>query len=243
LAILSETDLYLPVKSFLEKRGYQVKSEIINCDIVALSQDSEIPVIVELKKSFNLPLIFQGIDRLKLSDQVYLAVEKTKKKAGAHNQRWGDIANLCRMLGLGLLTVQFYKTKKPTVEILTEPIPYTPRNAKKRVSRLLNEFNERSGDYNEGGSTQRKLVTVYRERSLHCAYFLDKYKKMSPRQLKVMTGSSNVSDILQKNYYGWFERLERGIYGLTPKGSEALHTFSHVIAAKIPVEDIIDSGL
>lgn len=238
MPIISETELYMPVKNFLEQRGYQVKGEIKNCDIVAIRAESEEPIIVELKKTFNLSLIFQGIDRLKLSAQVYLAVEKTKKKAGAQNQRWGDIANLCRMLGLGLITVQFFKSKKPDVEVLTEPLPYIPRSSKKRVTRLLYEFNERSGDYNAGGSSNAKLVTVYREKALYCAYFLEKHEKLSPRQLKILTGSSNVSDILQKNFYGWFERQERGIYALTPKGVEALNTYAHVILAKIPVEDI-----
>ncbi|MFN3443562.1 MAG: DUF2161 family putative PD-(D/E)XK-type phosphodiesterase, partial [Rhizobium rosettiformans] len=28
--------------------------------------------------------------------------------------------------------------------------------------------------------------------------------------------------ILQGNVYGWFERVERGVYGLTPVGLEAL---------------------
>ncbi|HEY0828417.1 MAG TPA: DUF2161 family putative PD-(D/E)XK-type phosphodiesterase [Bacilli bacterium] len=238
MPILSETELYLPVKSFLEQRGYQVKGEIKNCDIVATSPDLEEPIIIELKKTFNLSLIFQGIDRLKLSDQVYLAVEKTKKKAGAQNQRWGDISNLCRMLGLGLMTVQFFKSKPPAIEVLTEPFPYIPRSSKKRVTRLLYEFNERSGDYNVGGSNKRKLVTVYREKALYCAYFLEKHEKLSPRQLKILTGSSNVSDTLQKNYYGWFERQERGIYALTPKGIEALTTYAHVIRAKIPVDEL-----
>ena len=68
-----EEDLYAPVKVFLETQGYEVKAEVRDCDLVA--QRAEEPlVIIELKTSFTLPLVLQGIDRLALSDRVYLAV-------------------------------------------------------------------------------------------------------------------------------------------------------------------------
>ena len=60
-----ETSLYRPVKVFLEgPLGYIVKGEVGGCDLVALKGD-ELPVVVicELKLTFNLELILQGIDR------------------------------------------------------------------------------------------------------------------------------------------------------------------------------------
>ena len=63
----SEEDLYAPVKAFFEGQGYEVKSEIRGCDLVA-QRAAEPPVIVELKTGFTLPLVLQGIDRLALSD-------------------------------------------------------------------------------------------------------------------------------------------------------------------------------
>jgi hypothetical protein len=36
-------------------------------------------------------------------------------------------------------------------------------------------------------------------------------------------------DILQKNYYGWFKRLRRGIYGITDEGEKALETYEDII--------------
>lgn len=32
-------------------------------------------------------------------------------------------------------------------------------------------------------------------------------------------------DILRDNHYGWFERLDRGLYGLTEKGRQALDEY------------------
>ena len=73
---LPETALYAPIKAFLEGQGYEVKSEIANCDVVAL-RDGEPPVIVELKSAFSLPLLLQGVRRQAISDCVYLAFPAT----------------------------------------------------------------------------------------------------------------------------------------------------------------------
>src|SRR5438270_4771008 len=72
-APLGEAALYLPVKRFFEKSGFEVKGEVNGCDLVAYRGD-EPPVIVELKLRFTLALVLQGIDRLAISERVCLAV-------------------------------------------------------------------------------------------------------------------------------------------------------------------------
>ena len=174
MAIKHETELYAPLKIFFERQGYDIKGEVRTCDLVGIREDEEQPLIVEMKKSFNLALLLQGVERLRLSPNVYLAVERVRDKKGAVNQRWGELSGLCRRLGLGLITVIFYKTKAPLVEVLTEPgdAPPQARSAVRRRERLLYEFRERSGDYNTGGSTRVKLVTAYREKALRVALAL-----------------------------------------------------------------------
>jgi hypothetical protein len=225
--IQSETELYEPIKLFLEKQGYDVRAEVKHCDIVAIRGD-EPPLIVEMKKTFNLPLLIQGIDRLMHSDQVYLATEQKVKGTAPYNLHWSELQRLCRMLGLGLLTVRFYKSKKPFVEVLCEPSPYIPRKSAKRTAAIIHEFRERSGDYNIGGSSRIKLVTAYREKALQCASLLKLHGSLSTLQLREMTGNSKVTGLLQKNYYLWFKRVNRGWYELTPLGEEALLTFANV---------------
>ncbi|BCG58405.1 DUF2161 family putative PD-(D/E)XK-type phosphodiesterase [Paenibacillus sp. URB8-2] len=175
MAVKRETELYAPLKFFFERQGYVIKGEVRSCDLVGVREDGEPPLIVEMKKTFNLSLLLQGIERLKLSPVVYLAVERCREKKGAASQRWGELSSLCRRLGLGLVTVVFYKTKAPLVEVLAEPeAPAGPvRSGGRRRERLLHEFRERSGDYNTGGSARVKLVTAYREKALRVAAALE----------------------------------------------------------------------
>lgn len=236
MAVKHETELYAPLKVFFENRGYIIKSEVRHCDLVGFRPGSDQPLIVEIKKTFNLPLLLQGLERQKLSSEVYLAVERNRAKKGAHNQRWSDITVLCRRLGLGLITITQYKTKPPFVEILSMPggleyggIMGMPKPGKKRTARLAQEFHERSGDYNVGGSHGAKLVTAYREKALRVAATLQDGAVRAPREVRDASGVGNAAAILQRNYYGWFRRVARGRYGLSPEGERDLATYGHVV--------------
>lgn len=228
MPIQSETELYEPVKRIFETMGYVVKSEVKHCDLVALRGEEE-PVLVELKRTFNLPLLVQGIDRLRQSPRVYVAVEQSRTGRAPHGLRWSELQRLCRMLGLGLIVVRFYKRKAPAVEILCDPAPYKPPKNVRKTQRLLHEFKERSGDYNVGGSSKRKLVTSYREKALHCAYFLQQQGPQPTRRLRELTGNSKVTMMLQDNHYLWFRRVSRGVYELTEQGEQALTVYDDVL--------------
>lgn len=228
MPIQHETELYAPVKAFFEAQGYEVRGEVKNCDLVAVREGGE-PVIVELKRTFNMPLLIQGLDRLRTTDQVYVAVEMNAKGKAPYGLSWGDLTRLCRRLGFGLLTVRFYKTKKPLVEVHCHPDSYVPRRTARRTESLLTEFRERSADYNIGGSSKRKLITAYREKALHCAYALSAHGPLTVRRLREITGSPKITGILQKNFYGWYRRVNRGTYELTPAGQEALRLYEAVV--------------
>jgi hypothetical protein len=113
-----ETSLYAPVKALLEAQGYVVKGEVIGCDVVGVRGD-EPPLVVELKRTFGLALVLQGIDRLAMTDAVYLAV-------GAWPTRQAETRRLCRRLGLGLIVVTHGRA-----EVVTDPEPYQPRKDKR----------------------------------------------------------------------------------------------------------------
>jgi len=227
-----EAALYSPVKQFLERQGYEVKGEVKGCDLVARRGD-EPPVIVELKLRFNLPLVLQGVDRLALTERVYLAVPRPERQArgGLLAPERPEIRKLCRRLGLGLILVGL--TRK-SVEILEEPVPYRPRQAKSRALRLLDEFSRRVGDANVGGAVGVPLVTAYRQDALRCARVLAHGGPMPVGSLRIAAGVPRAGRILQRNVYGWFDRIERGTYRLTPEGDQALSRFAEAIPAITP---------
>lgn len=233
MAVQYETELYAPLKAFFEQKGYSIKSEVKHCDLVGVHPERPELLIVEIKKTFNLPLLLQGLERQKLSSEVYLAVERNRSKRGAHNQRWNEITLLCRRLGLGLIAVTHYKTKPPFVEILCAPgdhvIVPAAKVIKRRSERLLNEFHERSGDYNVGGSHGTKLVTAYREKALRMALVMRDHQGIAPREVRDASGVGNAASILRSNYYGWFIRVSHGKYALTPSGIDALSQYAEVL--------------
>lgn len=233
MGIARETDLYAPVKRFLEGQGYTVRGEVRGCDLVA-TRGAEV-VVVELKTAFNLALVFQGIERQQLTPFVYLAVEAPHRRRGP---RWSDVQRLCRRLGLGLLTVSGAAGGN-RVEVVCDPpveahgTPRLPRRSPKRRSLLLKEFQARSGDHNIGGSTRRPIVTAYREEALCLARYLKQHGPSQVVELRAFTGSRKAGAILQKNYYGWFERVARGVYRLTAQGEREMVRFEEV-AAVVP---------
>ena len=211
-----ETDLYPPVKSYLEAQGYEVKGEVGAVDVMAVRGDED-PVLVELKLGFSLALLHQGVARQTVTDAVYLAVPKGKTSK--------DNLALCRRLGLGLMAVRL---RDGFVEVLADPAPYKPRKVAARKGRLLREFARRVGDPNAGGATRVGIVTSYRQDALRCATFLVDYGESKGAVVAKGGGVPSATRIMAADHYGWFERVATGIYMLTPKGVEALKVYGRV---------------
>lgn len=225
MGAFSEAALYGPVKRFLEAQGYEVKSEVHGCDAVARRGD-EPPVIVELKLRFNLALVLQGIDRLAVSERVYVAVPRPPRSARGLAPETPAIRRLCRRIGLGLIVVG-----RDAVAIVEEPVPYRPRRSRQRAARLIAEFDRRVGDLNVGGRARAPVVTAYRQDALLCVRVLAANGAMRLAELRAATGVADVGRILQRNVYGWFARLGRGTYALSPGGHAALAQFADALAA------------
>lgn len=219
----TETDLYPPVKTFLEALDYEVKAEVNTCDVVAKKPDGGL-VIVELKKGFNLDLLIQGVERLSLADDVYIAAGfyGPIAKGSIWNKRRRGILKLCRRLGLGLMMVHLYARKASQIDVLLEPAPYAPRKNSSKVARLKTEFNNRVGDPNAGGTTRAKIMTAYRQAAIRCAELLLKSGPMRVKDIRDQTGFEKAAQLLRNNHYGWFEKVDRGIYGLSARGISEL---------------------
>jgi hypothetical protein len=209
---LLETALYAPVKGFLEGLGLACKGEVGGCDLVALS-GVEPPVVVigELKTTFNLELVLQAVDRARAGDEIWLAARLSAK--GRHADR--RFRDLCRRLGFGMLAV----TNSGDVEVIVKPATTAPRRNPKKRSRLVSEHQRRKGDPVLGGSTRAPIMTAYRQQALSCASAL----AQGPRPVRdLKPDSPDAGKILLHNVYGWFIRVERGVYELTDAGHAAL---------------------
>jgi hypothetical protein len=209
-----EANLYPPVKRFLERLGFEVKGEICGCDLVAIRDGAPAAVIIgELKLTFTLDLVLQAVDRSAVCDEVWLAVRASRRGRGREHDR--RVKKLCRLLGFGLLVV----TASNKVDVVVEPVPWRPRRDAKRRSAIITEHRRRQGDPTVGGSTRRPIMTAYRQQALGCAAALAQ-APARPRDLK--HAIPDAPKILLRNVYGWFTRIERGLYALSDAGRTAL---------------------
>ncbi|MEM7170973.1 MAG: DUF2161 domain-containing phosphodiesterase [Pseudomonadota bacterium] len=214
-----ETDLYEPVKGFLEGQGYHVKSEIDGVDVMA-RRGTEDCVLVELKNSFTLTLVHQAIARQSITDLVYVAVPGDRGQAYARTLKKNLL--LCRRLGLGLITVG---PKESFVVVHLDPAPYRPRKSKVRQARLLKEFAQRVGDPNMGGTGGRKIMTAYRQDALRCLWILSQSGPSKASEVAKAAQVDRARRIMADNHYGWFDRIRTGIYDLSPNGKQAMSAY------------------
>ena len=222
----SESDLAAPLCKYLAEQGYTVRSEVKDCDIAAVKGDELL--MIELKKVLNIQLLAQAARRQRVTDSVYVAIPRPSNKWKWWKESRG-IQHLLRRLELGLILVSL-DPGKPPVEVVFHPLPFERR--KRAVSRraVLEEISRRTADFNTAGSRGRKLVTAYRENAIRIAAYLSKKGKMSPKALRALGAGEKTYGILRRNVYGWFERLELGIYGLSPRGRKDLEGYPELVA-------------
>jgi len=211
-----EADLFDPIRIELERQGYTVRAEVEHCDIVAYGGGKL--VIVELKSHFSIDLLAQAVARQRISDTVYVAVPR---RAVRDRRRLRRITRLLRRLELGLLLVDL-EADPPSAKAAIEPSPFRRRSSSALRARVLEEMVGRSGTRNRGGVTRTKLMTAYRENALQIAVLIDELGPQSPRSLRERGTGEKTAAILQRNVYGWFRRVARGLYDLSADGRAAL---------------------
>ncbi|MCL2699629.1 MAG: DUF2161 family putative PD-(D/E)XK-type phosphodiesterase [Defluviitaleaceae bacterium] len=210
--------MYAPVRDYFTGHGYTVRAEVKSCDLAA-ELDGEL-VVVEFKKNFSLKLVYQALERLSLTEQVYVAIPRPRS---ADTPEYKGMKRLMRTLALGLITVAMDSPVK-TVDVLLYPEPgrLPPRNTKRRQI-LLKELNGRNFDLNSGGASRSKVITAYTERCIKIACIIKCRGAKRPKELVHDYGcEKDAGVILQSNFYGWFERVEKGVYGLSELGEQSL---------------------
>jgi hypothetical protein len=221
---VKETELYSPIKNWLLHNGYEVQAEVKNCDIVAVKDDALI--VIELKTSANMTLLIQATDRQRISDSVYIAIPRPGNR---RSKQWRGIQRVLRQLELGMITVDPSSTKPVQVEF--DPLPYQKKKVTRRQRAVIREVADRSASYNVAGSSQQKLMTAYRESAIRIATHLKANGPMSPKALRERGTGDKTTSILARNHYGWFQRIDRGIYQITDQGVHALTEYQDVVDA------------
>jgi len=219
-----ESELSVPVEKWLKARGYQVNHEVQNCDMTAMKEDELI--LLELKLRFSLTLVYQALERKALSPSVYIVIPlKGSKNVPPQYRR---MKMLLQRLQIGLMLVRYMRSSV-RVEIVLHPREYQPRKRIKRKEALLREIHNRYGEFNRGGqSTTERRITAYRQQALQAAWLLQK-GTASPAQLRRQGCSDRVQTILSQNHYGWFDRVERGVYCLNSAGEEGLKAYGDIV--------------
>ncbi len=220
---MKESDLHAPCRNWLEAKGCEVRSEVNHVDMVGIF-DTSCVVALEMKVTLNLEVINQAVERQKYADFVYIATVHNGKTV--RNKRAKRTIETLKRLQVGWVTVDF-KSDPPEVRTILEAKPFDFERSRQRQrhkkAALIEEFNNRSVDGNVAGSHQKKLMTAYREESLKIAYCLDDRGPLSPKALRALgCHEKKTGTILYKNYYRWFQRVEKGIYDLSEAGRQAL---------------------
>ena len=222
---MKETELGKPIGKWLEKQGYSVSCEVKNCDIAARKADELL--IVELKTRFCLDLVYQAVNRKNLTDSVYVAVPVQQGRKTI--PKYKEVRKLLSRLEVGLILVRFLKNKT-RVEIVSHPVNYTQKKARKKRISIIREIDGRYSEFNKAGSTVNDVrISAYKQQALVAAYLLKDKESLSPSQIRKSGGGSKTQQILAGNVYGWFDRVSRGLYCLNPAGRDALKNYKEVL--------------
>lgn len=223
-----EADLFKPVQHYFQSLGYEVQAEVEDCDVVAFNETSLI--IIELKLNLNITLLMQAAKRQRLTQEVYIAIQRPKQSL--RRRRWRDLLHLIRRLELGLILISF-DDEKPKLEVVHEPGPFNRKRSmqqsRKKRDRLIEEASSRRSNSNIGGSHQTTTMTAYKETCIQIAFYLDYLGAMSSKELQKLGTGHRTYRILYNNYNQWFKRVARGTYGLTQLGIKEYKKYPEII--------------
>lgn len=221
---MNEADLFPPLKTFFEDRGAQVYAEVRGNDGVVV-QDG-LYFGLELKKTFNLELVYQLLQRRGLFHGQYGVIPVHK---GTFKNR-SKALMLLSALGFGLIGVEFLQTKTRVSIILqcskrAEPLVIKGKSRVRMISEIANRFLE----FGHGGVSSGSAFSAYRQRALFALWLVQVKGNVHPKDLDLCFPGQRVGRILQQNVYGWFFRINHGTYGATDAGLRSFSAYHEQI--------------
>ncbi len=222
---MKESELFLPLKNYLQGQGYSVYSEVKHCDLVA-SMDDEL-VVIELKTRMSLKLVMQAVRRQESADSVYVALPLSGAKTYPSDYR--SLKALLRRLGIGLIFVRSIRSGT-RIEVAFHPGDEQRRSRPSMRRAIVREIDGRYAEFNKAGEpVVIEKISAYKQLALLALSHTAAAGEVSPQNL-VRTGlPEKVRDVLYRNVYGWFEHFSRGKYGTSAAGRLALERYSDII--------------
>ena len=219
-----EADLFEPVKVYFEERGAKVYAEVRGNDVV-LEQDG-LYFGLELKKTFNLELIYQLLHRRGLFHGQYAVIQVVN---GSFRNR-SQAMMLLSALGFGLIGVEFLKTKTKVSLMMqcSKQEKSIQINGKKRL-RMISEITNRFMEYGRGGVQSGSELSSYRQRALFALWLIQMRGAIRPKDLDLCFPGKRVGNMLQQNLYGWFLKINRGTYTATDAGLTSYKAYEPIV--------------
>ncbi len=189
-----------------------MKGEIGGCDVLAI-RDGEPPLLVicELKQRFNLELVLQGVDRAAACDEVWLAARVSARGAG----RESHLALSQPLPPPRLRPARGGRQRHGRGHRQPGGAAAAPRTeAPLAPDRRVSQTQGRScpGRQHARAADDALIASA----ALLCAAAL----VAGPQRARADPAATvpEAPKILPRNVYGWFDRLEHGIYALTDQG-------------------------
>jgi len=205
-----ESDMYEPIRKLLTEQGFTVRGEVKNCDIAAVKDD--IVWVVEMKLYANITLVYQAMERQAATGWVFVAIPRPKS---TRDGTFRKFQKLVKKLQLGLITVALDSPHKQA-EIVIFPVGKDDKKNKKTAA-LKREIAGRTVD-STGGTTKTQINTAYRERCVRIACLLEAKGAAGSRELVKLGCEKDAAYLLRTNMLGWFEKVSKGVYGLSDVG-------------------------
>lgn len=238
------------VVSYLTGLGYEVRSELMDTDIVGIhaqdiprAQESHALFLktkrwpttslrsigVELKRQFCVDVIAQAVRAKRRFGAGAIVVPEPRTAKGKLNTKSAEKArDICAALGVSLL---FY-CMDGTLRVAHECHP--PSSATFSTKSFVREFLGRSRDMNVGGTTGVKRMTSYAEATCKIVSFLGQVGIAQVRSIATATGEPKAASILTKNHKKLFAFVtcngkRNGYYCLTDKGRSAVEEMNALL--------------
>ncbi len=213
---MKEYEMFPMIKSYFESMGYKVNAEVKDCDVTAVRGDEL--VVVEMKTSLNITVLYQALERKKVTPLVYIAVPKPKKN---YRKSILKMKNLLNKLQMGLLIIDV--VNGACVSFLEPEEDKSQRQNNVKKAKIVKEISRREVDENLGGVNKTKILTAHKELGIALCVVIEKEGVVTSKVLRDRYGfDKDVNTYLHRNFHRWFKKVATATYELSTEGKKLL---------------------